>query len=68
MFSGINRPISIKLGRNHPWVIVKIKDQASFGWEIITKKLRIGWGHLKVYTSQDPMTQKSSYLHVSFLV
>jgi hypothetical protein len=68
MFSRICRPISIKLGTNYPWVIVQIKDQVSFDWEIIKKKSKTGWGHLKVYNSQDPMTQKSSYLHASFLV
>jgi hypothetical protein len=46
IFSRTSRPISIKLGTNHPWVkgilIVQIKDQVVFKGEIITKMQK--WG------------------------
>jgi hypothetical protein len=44
-FSRTSRPISIKLGTNHPWVkdiVIFSKGQVLFKGEIITK---MRWGH-----------------------
>jgi hypothetical protein len=51
LFSRTSRPISIKLGINHPWVkgILNCskKGQILFKGEIITK---MGWGHIKIFS------------------
>jgi hypothetical protein len=64
-------PISIKLGTNHRWVkrikFVQKKGQLLFQGEIITEMHK--WsGIIKKSSSQEPLSQKSSYLHESFLI
>jgi hypothetical protein len=48
-----SRPISIKLNTNHSWVkgiqVCSIKGQVLFKEEIITKNVKMGWGHLKIF-------------------
>jgi hypothetical protein len=56
-FSKTSRPISIKLGTNHPWV-KRIKDCSSKGQCPLQrgdnyKNAKMGWGHLKIFFSTD---------------
>jgi hypothetical protein len=55
-FSTTSRPISIKLGTNHPYVkgIQNCTNQGQvlFKGEIITKMQKMGWGHLRIFFSQ----------------
>jgi hypothetical protein len=50
-FSRTSRPISIKIGTNHPWVkgILNCsnKGPGPLQRKIITK---MGWGHLKIFS------------------
>jgi hypothetical protein len=69
-FSRTSKPISIKLGTNYPWV-KRIKDcskegPGSFPRRDNHRNAKIGWDPFK--SSQEPMSQKSSYLHKSFLI
>jgi hypothetical protein len=52
-FSRTSRPISIKLGRNHPWV-KRIrncsKGPGSFPRGYNHRNAKTGWGHLKIFS------------------
>jgi hypothetical protein len=54
IFSRTSRPISIKLGTNHPWVmgilISSNKGQDPLQREDIHKNAKMGLGHLKIFS------------------
>jgi hypothetical protein len=70
-FSRISRPISIKLGINHPWVKGNIncsnKGPGPLQRGDNHRNAKMGWGHLKS-SSPEPLSQNRSYLHESFLI
>jgi hypothetical protein len=54
-FSRTSRLNSIKLNTNYPWVkgktkFVQIKSQVLIKGEIITKNVKMGWGHIKIFS------------------
>jgi hypothetical protein len=71
--SRFNRPVSIKLGTNHPWVkgilnikIIIIKGPALFKGEIITKMQKFE-EVFDQFSPRESLSQRSSYLHEIFL-
>jgi hypothetical protein len=55
-FSRTSRPISIKLGTNHPWV-KEILNYSNKGPGPLQrgdnhKNAKMGWGHLKIFFSK----------------
>jgi hypothetical protein len=56
IFSTTSKPISIKLGANHPW-IKGILDYSNKGPDPLQrgeshKSAKMGWGHLKIFFSK----------------
>jgi hypothetical protein len=71
IFYRTSKPISIKFGTNHPWV-KRIKDcskqgPGSFPRGDNHRNAKIN-GIILKSSSQEPLSQKSSYLHKSFLI
>jgi hypothetical protein len=71
IFSRMSWPISIKFGRNYPWVKI-IKNYSkegpgSFPRGDNHKYAKIGWDHFETF-SQEPLSHKSSYLLESFQI
>jgi hypothetical protein len=66
-----SQPISMKLGTNLPWVKriknCSIEGPGSFPRGDNQRNAKIRWGHLKS-SSQEPQSQRSSYLQESFLI
>jgi hypothetical protein len=67
-FSRTSRPVSVKLGINHPWV-KGILNCSNKGPSLpqrgdIYKNTKMGWGHLKIFSR----TAEPKYLHESFLI
>jgi hypothetical protein len=56
IFSRISRPVSIKLGANHPWVkrILNCSNKGPGPLETGEnhKNAEMGWGHLKIFFSR----------------
>ena len=71
-FFRTSRPISIKLGINHPWV-KEILNCSNKGPGLLQrgdnhKNAKMGWVYLRKSSSTEPLSQNRSYFHESFLI